>query len=210
MSIAPSGLHPLLASRYSPIEFRPDRAVLDHELELLLEAARWAPSAGNSQPWAFHAARPGEAGHDRLLRYLAPSSARWAPAAGLLVVTLAHQTVGDSDLEYSEFSDYDLGQAVAHLTLQAQALGLSARQFRAFDREALTADLAPAPGWQIRTMIAVGAPANAAGDRPRRSVEDLQTAPWPETTAGALPRVEIAAAAGAPGHGQSTTVPRRR
>ncbi|MFD8823740.1 nitroreductase family protein, partial [Streptomyces sp. NPDC059605] len=47
------GIHPLLAGRFSPYRFDPTATVDDHSLGLLMEAARWAPSAGNSQPWGF-------------------------------------------------------------------------------------------------------------------------------------------------------------
>ncbi|WP_236654252.1 nitroreductase family protein [Streptacidiphilus anmyonensis] len=80
-------IHPLLAARFSPDKFDPACAVDDEALELLLEAARWAPSAGNAQPWGFLPARPGELDHDRMVPHLARSSARWALDAGLLVVT---------------------------------------------------------------------------------------------------------------------------
>ncbi|GAA4507938.1 hypothetical protein GCM10023191_067070 [Actinoallomurus oryzae] len=46
----PAGIHPLLAGRFSPYKFDPSATIDDHSLGLLLEAARWAPSAGNSQP----------------------------------------------------------------------------------------------------------------------------------------------------------------
>ncbi|MFF2571251.1 nitroreductase family protein [Streptomyces sp. NPDC058084] len=173
------GIHPLLAGRFSPYRFDPSAAVDDRSLRLLLEAARWAPSAGNSQPWGFFTGRPGEPEHERVLPHLAPSSARWATDAGLLVVTLARRHVGDTELRYSEFADYDLGQAIAHMTVQAQAMGLAAHQFRAFDLEGLTKELGPAPGWAIVSMIALG---RAAEQRPegrdRRSVAELLTAPW--------------------------------
>ncbi|WP_031515004.1 nitroreductase family protein [Streptomyces sp. NRRL F-5123] len=173
------GLHPLLAGRFSPSKFDPSGALDDDAVALLLEAARWAPSAGNSQPWAYVAARPGEPDHARILPHLARSSARWAVDAGLLVVTLAHRYVDGSRLLYSEFADYDLGQSVAHLTLQAHAMGLAAHQFRAFDLEKLTAELQPGPGWEVVTMIAVGRPAEPpAAARARRSVADLRSAPW--------------------------------
>ncbi|WP_431683155.1 nitroreductase family protein [Kitasatospora sp. KL5] len=173
------GIHPLLAGRFSPLAFDPTAAVDDHALGLLLEAARWAPSAGNSQPWGFFTGRPGEPEHGRIVRHLAPSSARWAPDAGLLVVTLTRRHVDDTRLPYSEFADYDLGQAVAHLTLQAQAMGLAARQFRAFDLDGLTRELRPSPGWAIVSMIALGRAAAEPGDhRVRRSVADLRSAPW--------------------------------
>ena len=66
-----------------------------------------------------------------------------------------------TDCEYSEFSVYDPGQAVAHMTFQAQSLGLSVRQFRAFDRDGLAAEFDVAPHWEVTTMSAVGrAPAD--------------------------------------------------
>lgn len=149
-------LHPLLAVRWSPTVFDPSAVVSPAEVESLLEAARWAPSAGNSQPWAFLVARRGELDHDRLVRHLAKSSARWAPTAGLLIGNLSHRLVEETDWDYSEFSVYDLGQAVAHMSFQAQSLGLHVRQFRAFDRAALEAEFDVPPHWEFTTMSAIG------------------------------------------------------
>lgn len=154
-------VHPLLASRWSPTSFDPEHDLSADEVDSLLEAARWAPSAGNSQPWAFIVGRRGDGTHTRLVRHLAGSSSRWAPSASLLVANLAHRYVEDTEWEYSEFSLYDLGQAVAHMTLQAQALGLSARQFRAFDRAAVAAAFDVPPHWEVTTMAAFGRPASA-------------------------------------------------
>lgn len=144
------------------------------DVDLLLEAARWAPSAGNSQPWAFVAERRGAAGHARLVGRLAASSRRWAPEASALLVNLAHRYVEGTDWAYSEFADYDLGQAVAHLTVQARAMGLACRQFRAFDLEALAADLRLAAGWEIVSMTAVGRPLGPpTPERERRTLAEL-------------------------------------
>jgi nitroreductase len=173
----PTKLHPLLRARFSPLSFVPDVVVEDAEVDLLLEAARWAPSAGNSQPWAFFIALRGSPEHAMVSRRLAPSSARWAPRASLLVVNLAHLHVEDSEIEFSEFADYDLGQAVAHMTLQAGALGLACRQFRAFDLERLSEDLELDHGWQIRTMTAIGQAAGDAPARERRPVSGLRHRP---------------------------------
>ena len=179
-------LHPLLAGRWSPASFDASYDVAEDETEVLLEAARWAPSAGNWQPWAFIVGRRGDATHQRLVRHLAGSSATWAPAASLLVANLAHRYVEGTDWEYSEFSLYDLGQAVAHLTLQAQALGLAARQFRAFNRAGVAAEFAVPEHWEVTTMVAVGRAALASALRPaaqpdmpprrRRAVSDIR---WP-------------------------------
>ncbi|MEU9646118.1 nitroreductase family protein [Streptomyces sp. NPDC048188] len=172
-------IHPLLAKRFSPYRFDRSGLVDDHALGLLLEAARWAPSAGNSQPWGFFTSRPGEPEHDRVLPYLAPSSASWATDAGLLVVALTRRYVDGTQLSYSEFADYDLGQAIAHMTVQAQAMGLAAHQFRAFDLEGLTKELDPNPGWAIVSMVAVGTAADGPPRiRNRRSVAKLRSAPW--------------------------------
>ena len=172
-------VHPLLATRFSPLRFDAEWTLTEDEVDLLLEAARWAPSAGNSQPWAYFTARRDEPEHKRIVPYLAASSGRWAPTASLLVVTMAHRYVGDTDWAYSDFADYDLGQSVAHLILQAHAMGLACRQFRAFDLDGLTADLAPGAGWHIVSMIAVGhAAEERPADRERRTAAELRSAPW--------------------------------
>lgn len=182
-------LHPLLATRWSPTAFDPAHVVEPADVELLVEAARWAPSAGNSQPWAFVVGRRDDGTHQRLTPHLLGAAARWAPTASLLVANLAHRHVEDTDWEYSEFALYDLGQAVAHMTLQARALGLHVRQLRAFDRAALATALAVPRHWEVTTMSAIGrasapdrngpdgaGPAHAG--RARRPVADLV---WPGT-----------------------------
>ena len=156
------------------------------EVEVLLEAARWAPSAGNSQPWAFIVGRRGDETHRRLVPHLAPSSARWAPTAALLIANLCHRYVEDTDWEYSEFALYDLGQAVAHLTVQARALDLHVRQFRAFDRAGLAAEFGVPAHWEVTTLSAVGHATRASATHPvdratpvqrrRRPIDDLL---WP-------------------------------
>jgi nitroreductase len=156
-------LHPLLAGRWSPTRFDPAHEIAEDETEVLLQAARWAPSAGNSQPWAFIVARRGTADHGRLIRYLAGSSAAWAPSASLLVANLSHRLVEDTDWQFSEFSVYDLGQAVAHMSIQAQALGLHVRQFRAFDRDGIAREFAVPEHWEVTTLAAIGRAAPGPG-----------------------------------------------
>jgi nitroreductase len=182
---APSGprLHQLLSSRWSPTTFDPLHKLTTAEIEVLLEAARWAPSAGNSQPWAFIVGCRGDDVHARLVRHLAASSRRWAPSASLLLANLAHRYVEDTEWEYSEFAQYDLGQAIAHLSFQARALGLFVRQFRAFDRDAVSAEFGVPEHWEVTTMAAVGRvpegveQASHRAAHMRRPLEDLVHAP---------------------------------
>lgn len=180
---ADPAVHPLLAARWSPTVFDTSAQVTRAEIDSLLEAARWAPSAGNSQPWAFIVTRRGEPEHERLSRHLAGSSAAWAPTAGLLVANLSHRLVEDTDWPYSEFSAYDLGQAVAYMTIQAQALGLSARQFRAFDRDGVAGEFAVPAHWEVTTMSAIGrVPPQVAPQlpgQPARSRRPLGDVRWP-------------------------------
>lgn len=167
-------LHPLLAGRWSPTTFDPDHKLRHVEVEVLLEAARWAPSAGNSQPWAFIIGCRGDDVHARLVGHLAGSSAAWAPTASLLVANLSHRYVEGTDWTYSEFAHYDLGQAVAHLTFQARALGLFVRQFRAFDQAALAADFGVPAHWEVTTMAAIGRLPAGLTEATHRAASDRQ------------------------------------
>jgi nitroreductase len=181
-------LHPLLAGRWSPSRFDTSHEIAQGEIEVLLQAARWAPSAGNSQPWAFIVARRGTAVHARIVRHLAGSSAAWAPSASLLVANLSHRFVEDTDWEFSEFSVYDLGQAVAHMSIQAQALGLHVRQFRAFDRDAMAKEFAVPEHWEVTTLAAIGRAVPGSGrttafddtrEPPARARRALDEILWP-------------------------------
>ncbi|RNI25333.1 nitroreductase family protein [Flexivirga caeni] len=158
-------VHPALRRRFSPVRFDPDAIVTAAQLDTLLQAAGNAPSAGNSQPWSFIVGRRGDEVHDRIVQYLARSSTAWAPGASLLVVNLAHVRVEDTDnWEYSEFARYDLGQAVAHMTIQGLVLGLDAHQFRAFDRDAVAAEFDVPGHWEVTSMTAFGVAAHAPGE----------------------------------------------
>lgn len=96
----------------------------------------------------------------------------------MLVVNLAHVYVEDTPAwEYSEFARYDLGQAVAHMTIQGLAIGLDAHQFRAFDRDAVALEFEVPEHWEVTSMTAFGLAAPAAGGHPgsgvRRSRDDV-------------------------------------
>jgi hypothetical protein len=101
------------------------------------------------------------------------------------VVNLCHRYVEDTDWDYSEFALYDLGQAVAHMTIQGQAMGLSARQFRAFRRSEMTAELAVPAHWQVTTITAFGRPAPRSAPEesvraPHRARRSVRATRWPD------------------------------
>lgn len=147
-------LHPMLAARWSPRAFDPVTPLTAVELSSLIEAARWAPSAGNTQPWRFVVGLRDEETHKRIFANLAAGNQRWAGDAAALIVA-AHVDSG-TDGTPLPHAAYDLGQAVAHLSVQAIALGLYAHQMGGFDAAALRADLDLPAGVTLATVIAVG------------------------------------------------------
>lgn len=123
------------AQRWSTRAFDPDGVVTDEQLTTVLEAARWAPSASNTQPWRFVVARRGTPEHDTILAGLIASNQVWAQAASVLMVNIAKTT--DASGTPMRWAEYDLGQSVAHLSLQAQLLGLHTHQMGGIYPDAL-------------------------------------------------------------------------
>ena len=175
-------VHPLLAERWSPRGFDRAHEIGDEALTALLEAARWAPSAQNSQPWRFLVTRRGEAAHSRLFAALAPGNQAWAGAASALVFVAA-RTAGD-DGRPQPWALYDTGQAVAALVTQAQADGLSVHQMGGFDTDAVRAEFGLPDALTPVVVLAIGQADGPAGlpellaareaaPRARRPLSDL-------------------------------------
>lgn len=125
------GIHPILNERYSIRAFS-DRDVTDTELELVLEAARWAPSSHNEQPWRFLVTRRGGEGHTAMMEALLPKNRRWAEHAPVLILNMASHTLAYNG-EQNFHSWHDLGLALGQLTVQATAMGLGLNMIGGFD-----------------------------------------------------------------------------
>lgn len=159
---------PLLRGRWSPRDFDPLHEVSDADVAALLEAARWAPSGRNLQPWSFLAGRRGDATHARLLPFVVGRS-DWAADASLLVVNILEP-------EDTTFGLYDLGGAVAHMTVEAEVRGLHGRQFATFDRAGLCAEFGIQPPRKAVTMTAFGVAAHGVQPpaRERKPLSDVR------------------------------------
>ena len=147
-------IHPLLASRWSPrgldAEFTIDRATLG----ALLEAARWTPSASNSQPWRFVVAERGSDDFTTIVEHLTGANTVWAPDAAVLIVVGALTAADDG--EPLRWAQYDAGQAAAHLTVQAESMGLSVHQMAGFRADDLHEALDLPADIALITVVAVG------------------------------------------------------
>ena len=149
-----AALHPLLSERWSPRGFDTSHRLPEAQLTALLEAARWSPSANNTQPWRFVVTQRGEAGFERLVSTLSGNNRRWAGRASSLLLVLAETT--DETGAPRTYGLYDTGQAVAHLVTQAQAEGLSTHQMGGFDKAAAASEFGVDPRFTPVVVIAVG------------------------------------------------------
>lgn len=155
-----AGIHALLAGRRSLRAFDPARQIAPDELALLLEAARWAPSCVNEQPWRFlmwdrHA---DPAGWARAFACLSEGNRRWAGNAALLLLSVAVPRFAGNG-NPNRFAQYDTGAAALAIGLQAVALGLAAHQMGGFDVELARTEFGIPADHTPLAMIAVGIPA---------------------------------------------------
>jgi nitroreductase len=146
-------VHSLLAERWSPRGFDWRHQISDDQISALLEAARWAPSAANSQPWRFLVARRGEHAHSQLFAALAAGNQAWAHAASALILVAARTA---ADATPQPWALYDTGQAVASLVTQAQSQGLAVHQMGGFDSNAVRAEFALDQELTPVVVLAVG------------------------------------------------------
>ncbi|MBF0399333.1 MAG: nitroreductase family protein [Magnetococcales bacterium] len=130
-------VHELIRQRWSPRAFDGLRAVDRGEVMTLLEAARWAPSCYNTQPWRYIVAlRENKAAFDRILACLVDVNQVWAKEAAVLMISLARK-LHDHNGKPNRWAWHDVGAANAQLTLQATAMGLVVHQMAGYDPEAV-------------------------------------------------------------------------
>jgi nitroreductase len=161
-------VHDLIRRRWSPRAFDATREVSQADLLRLFEAARWAPSSLNEQPWRFvvaDRARTPEA-FAAIHATLTGKNPTWAGAAPVLaLVAIRRNYEGHEVVNQSAW--YDAGQAVALLVVQATSMDLSVRQMEGFDRERARAAVNMPPEFEPAVAIAIG----YAGDPESLSVE---------------------------------------
>lgn len=142
-----------IANRWSPRGFHPDYELDDEAVATLLDAARWAPSVLNTQPWRFLVAHRGSEEHARICATLSGFNQSWAPAASVLLVAIAELEREGAPLPWAR---HDLGQACAYLSLQATTMGLHTHQMAGFDAVQLAEAFEITAPFAPQVVLAVG------------------------------------------------------
>ncbi|WP_192497139.1 nitroreductase family protein [Gulosibacter chungangensis] len=146
-------IHEVLENRWSPRGFDASHEVSEAEVRSIIEAARWAPSAFNKQPWGFIVGRRGTENFAKIFDSLMGFNQKWNANVSALIVTLARVEI---DGEPFATAHYDLGQAAAHLSIQAESMGLNAHQMTGFEAEKIAEQFVIPEGYQPYTVIAIG------------------------------------------------------
>lgn len=153
---APSvpGVLPVFHERWSPRSFQ-DRAVAPELLAKVFEAARWAASSSNEQPWRFVVGTRGSDTYRKIFDSLVEFNRNWAHTAPVLMLGVTRAIAGHKGAP-NRYALYDLGAAASYMTLQAAALGLAAHQMGGFDPEKARTLLGIPADYAIGAVIALG------------------------------------------------------
>lgn len=184
------GVLPALHQRWSARSFA-EREVTAADLERVFEAARWAASSNNEQPWRFVAGRRNSITHRNIASTLGGLNKDWAPKAPVLVLGTAN-TKFLRNGSLNSYALFDLGAATSYLTLQAAALGMVAHQMAGYDHESARQLLEIPEGYALGTVVALGyqgEPAALANEqliaresapRDRKPLSELVFSSWGE------------------------------
>ena len=162
-------IHDLIARRWSPYSFA-DRSVSDEDLRALFEAARWAASSYNEQPWSYLVAKKEETSEfERLLSCLVEGNQGWAKAASVLALGISRLNFARNE-KPNRAALHDLGLAAGNLLVEATARGLAVHQMAGILPDKARALYSIPDGYEPLTGFAIG----YAGD-PADLPEELRT-----------------------------------
>ena len=154
----------------------------------LLEAARWAASSSNEQPWRFLVApKSNPEAFQKILHLLVPGNQAWAKTAAVLMIMAVKKTFG-RDGTPNPYAMHDTGQAFANLALQAIALGMFVHGMAGFDRERARKELAIPDDFELGAAVAIGylgSPEQLADSHRAREVAKRERKPLSELVFGA-------------------------
>jgi nitroreductase len=154
-------IHELIRERWSPRAFS-EKEVPPEMLRSLFEAARWAPSSSNEQPWSFIVATRNDAENfDKALQPLVEFNVNWAKHAAVLGFAVCELAFAKNKAP-NRNAQYDTGAAMALLLIEATARGLFVHQMAGFDPETAREVFGIPAGWDAIAAFAIGYPGDPA------------------------------------------------
>ena len=151
---AVDGVLPAVHARWSPRSFA-DRDVSPDDLMKVFEAARWAASSSNEQPWRYLVGLRNSSTHQKIFSTLVGFNQSWAGAAPVLILGVANSKFSHNG-SLNAYALYDLGAASASLCLQAAALGLKTHSMAGFDQAAARQAFGIPEDYLLGAVIALG------------------------------------------------------
>lgn len=181
-------LNPILAARRSPRSYNEVHQISDLDMRAVLEAARWAPSAFNGQPWRFFVGNRGDEVFSQILSSLGEFNQLWAKNSSALIL-LASTTVKGDGTPHTDYL-YDCGLAGAQLVVEAHDRGLVAHQMTGFSKDVARTALSISDELVPVVVIALGeqdVPEKLSGAMAEREVAPRQRLPLNEIVIKGLP-----------------------
>ena len=181
-------VHEIIATRRSPRSFDSSATISNHDLLGVLEAARWAASAFNGQPWRFFVGKRGDEIFGQILTSLGEFNQSWAKNASALILVAGKTTRGDGSI-HADFQ-YDCGLAVGQLVIEAHHRGLIAHQMTGFDKSLAQSQLSIASDLMPVVVVALGTqdvPEKLSGPLLEREIAKRERLPLSEIVVKGLP-----------------------
>lgn len=148
------GVLPIILGRWSPRAFV-DRDISPLDLRTIFEAARWAPSSFNEQPWRFIVGHRSSETYKKIAETLVPANQAWALNAPVLTLGVAKTRFSHNDSP-NNYGIHDLGAADGFITLQAASMGIATHQMAGFDQAKARASFAIPEVYTIGSVMALG------------------------------------------------------
>ena len=171
-----------IKTRWSPRAFDPERTVPEDDLMGMLEAARYAPSCFNEQPWRFILGRRGDSNFERINTALTDSNREWASKASVLMMILSVQKF-EKNQKPNRWHLFDAGTAWGYLSLEAERRGLITHAMAGYSRDQIREAFGVPEELSVIAAVAVGyygdkealSSENAEKEKPspRNSIQDL-------------------------------------
>lgn len=147
-------INKVISGRWSPVAFS-DRVPEQETIALLFEAARWAPSSYNAQPWRFIYGYKGDDVYPLLLGLLNETNQVWAKTAPVLILSMA-EMIPPGRTSINKYAFHDTGMAVGNLLAQATDMGLFVHQMGGYDHRSARTVLNLPETYEPVAMMAVG------------------------------------------------------